>query len=248
MSSPPAPPARRPGGKSGVELLTDLEEREGGGESGRACSWEQAGRMNLDPEGRAARCPARGVVPVRTRRVRDKRMAGSREGLPGLRIDPAKEYAAGAVISQAMKVFAARSGWSSVDADLGSTSGLEAGVGGRSGQRGQRRRRRGQHDVHGRGLRRAGLQCLDLHLLPFLRPSGPSAHRHRPAGAAGGHGGGAWLSEGHGLDLTFLATAANFDTRTNGATHMGNDDVLLFAQIAHLKIIDFSCPNQLLAS
>ena len=37
-----------------------------------------------------------------------------------------------------------------------------------------------------------------------------------------------WLSEGHGLDLTMLATAANFETRTNGATHMGNDDSTIF--------------------
>jgi transketolase C-terminal domain/subunit len=56
-----------------------------------------------------------------------------------------------------------------------------------------------------------------------------------------------WLSEGHGLDLTFLATAANFETRTNGATHMGNDDNMTFDAVAHLKIIDISCPQQLLA-
>ena len=56
-----------------------------------------------------------------------------------------------------------------------------------------------------------------------------------------------WLSEGHGLDLTFLATAANFETRTNGATHMGNDDITIFDAIGHLKIIDVSCPRQLLA-
>jgi transketolase C-terminal domain/subunit len=55
-----------------------------------------------------------------------------------------------------------------------------------------------------------------------------------------------WLSEGHGLDLTFLATASNLETRTNGATHMGNDDVTVFDGIAHLKIIDVSCPQQLL--
>jgi len=41
-----------------------------------------------------------------------------------------------------------------------------------------------------------------------------------------------WLSEGHGLDLTMLATAANFETRTNGATHMGNDDCIVFDAIA----------------
>jgi len=54
------------------------------------------------------------------------------------------------------------------------------------------------------------------------------------------------LSEGHGLDLTMLATGPNFETRTNGATHMGNDDITVFDGIAHLKIIDVCCPRQLL--
>jgi transketolase C-terminal domain/subunit len=56
-----------------------------------------------------------------------------------------------------------------------------------------------------------------------------------------------WLTEGHGLDLTFLATAANFETRTNGATHMGNDDSTTFDAVAQLKIIDVSCPQQMLS-
>jgi transketolase C-terminal domain/subunit len=56
-----------------------------------------------------------------------------------------------------------------------------------------------------------------------------------------------WLSEGHGLDLTFLATAANFETRTNGATHMGNDDNTTFDAVGQLKIIDVSCPQQMLS-
>src|SRR5258708_33628452 len=56
-----------------------------------------------------------------------------------------------------------------------------------------------------------------------------------------------WLSDGHGLDLTMLATAANFETRTNGATHMANDDATIFDGMAHLKIIDVSCPQQLLS-
>src|SRR5580704_17141551 len=56
-----------------------------------------------------------------------------------------------------------------------------------------------------------------------------------------------WLSEGHGLDLTMLATASNSETRTNGATHMANDDATIFDGMAHLKIIDVSCPQQLLA-
>ncbi|HUB78807.1 MAG TPA: hypothetical protein VMB03_08435, partial [Bryobacteraceae bacterium] len=43
------------------------------------------------------------------------------------------------------------------------------------------------------------------------------------------------------------ATASNLETRTNGATHMANDDALVFDAIAHLKIIDCSCPRQLLS-
>jgi len=39
-----------------------------------------------------------------------------------------------------------------------------------------------------------------------------------------------WLDKGHGLDLTMLATAADFETRTNGATHMGNDDAIVFVK------------------
>src|SRR5204862_2834239 len=35
--------------------------------------------------------------------------------------------------------------------------------------------------------------------------------------------------------------------RTNGATHMANDDNLVFDAIAHLRIIDVSCPQQMLA-
>jgi transketolase C-terminal domain/subunit len=66
--------------------------------------------------------------------------------------------------------------------------------------------------------------------------------RHEAMEASNG-----WLSEGHGLDLTMLATAANFETRTNGATHMGNDDATTFDAMAHLAIIDVSCPQQMLA-
>jgi transketolase C-terminal domain/subunit len=56
-----------------------------------------------------------------------------------------------------------------------------------------------------------------------------------------------WLSDGHGLDLVMLATAANFETRTNGATHMGNDDATMFDGLAHIKIVDISCPQQMLS-
>ena len=59
---------------------------------------------------------------------------------------------------------------------------------------------------------------------------------------------GGWLTEGHGLDLTFVATAPDMETQTNGATHMGNDDILFFDQMAHLKIITICCPAQLKAA
>lgn len=53
-----------------------------------------------------------------------------------------------------------------------------------------------------------------------------------------------WLGDGHNLDITFLSTASNLDTAVNGATHMSNDDICFFAQLAHVKLIDCSCPRQ----
>jgi transketolase C-terminal domain/subunit len=44
-----------------------------------------------------------------------------------------------------------------------------------------------------------------------------------------------------------VATAADLDTQSNGATHMGNDDVTLLSEAAHVKIINVSCPQQLLS-
>src|SRR5690606_31210470 len=58
---------------------------------------------------------------------------------------------------------------------------------------------------------------------------------------------GGWLSEGHGIDLAMLATAADLETQANGATHMGNDDALLMSEAAHVRIINVSCPRQLLS-
>ena len=56
-----------------------------------------------------------------------------------------------------------------------------------------------------------------------------------------------WLSDGHNLDICFLSTASNLDTAVNGATHMSNDDINTVGQLAHVKIIDTSCPQQFLA-
>lgn len=56
---------------------------------------------------------------------------------------------------------------------------------------------------------------------------------------------GGWLAAGHNLDITFVATAANLDTGVNGATHMGNDDICMIRQLAHVRVIDISCPQLL---
>jgi transketolase C-terminal domain/subunit len=148
-----------------------------------------------------------------------------------------------------MKVFARDSRVVSIDADLATTSGLEAGVAAVD----QRRALNvgvAEANMMGIGEAFAALGCNTWisTFCPFydwkvLRRIAVG-HQERLEAIAAEDG---WLSEGHGLDLTLLATAANFETRTNGATHMGNDDSLTFDAVAHLKIIDVSCPQQMLA-
>ena len=46
-----------------------------------------------------------------------------------VKIDPKKEYAASDIVTAAMKVFARDAAVVSIDSDLASTSGLEAGIG-----------------------------------------------------------------------------------------------------------------------
>jgi len=147
-----------------------------------------------------------------------------------------------------MKVFARDSRVYSIDADLGSTSGLEAGVAAVDQGRGLNV---GVAEANmmsmGEAFAAMGANAWVSTFCPFfdwkvLRRIAVGYQERLEAIAAPD----GWLSEGHGLDLTFLATAANFDTRTNGATHMGNDDITIFDGIAHLKIVDVSCPQQLL--
>lgn len=188
------------------------------------------------------------VVPVKTKPAprRDKRIVYDASQF--LKLDKSKQYSASSVITMAMKVFARDPRVVSIDADLATTSGLEAGVG---------------YVDRGRafnvGVAEANMMCMGeafavmgynvwvSTFCPFfdwkvLRRIAIGYQERLEAIATEG----GWLSEGHGLDLTFLATAPNFETKTNGATHMGNDDIQVFDGIAHLKIIDISCPNQLL--
>ncbi|GAK59922.1 transketolase domain protein [Candidatus Vecturithrix granuli] len=210
-----------------------------------------ARRMNLDLDLSGKKGNVTPVItPVRTKRapVRQKAITYSAERLP--RLDPSKEYSAGDIITQAMKVFAQDRRVASIDADLSSTSGLQAGVGFVDMSR-----------ALNVGVAEANMMCIGeafaalgynawvSTFCPFfdwkvLRRIAVG-YQERLEAIAMPDG---WLNEGHGLDLTFVATAPNFETTTNGATHMGNDDIQVFDGIAHLKIIDISCPNQLLAA
>jgi transketolase len=237
-----------------IEEFTVYYERLAGsaeGEATRDALVEAAHRMHLeiDWDSPAERSVTTVVGPVLTRRApaRTKRIAYDAKLLPQL--DRKKEYAASDIVTGAMKVFAGDAAVVSIDADLASTSGLEAGVAAVD----QRRALNvGVAEANmmliGEAFAALGCNTWVSTFCPFfdwkvLRRIAVGAQERQEAIEAPD----GWLSEGHGLDLTFLATAANFETRTNGATHMGNDDSTTFDAVAHLKIIDVSCPQQLLA-
>ncbi|HEY6988678.1 MAG TPA: transketolase, partial [Bryobacteraceae bacterium] len=188
------------------------------------------------------------VGPVLTRRAppRNKQIHYDAALLP--RIDNNKEYSASDIVTGAMKIFARDSAVASIDSDLGTTSGLEAGV---AAVDQKRALNVGVAEANMMGVGEAfaalGLNTWISTFCPFydwkvLRRVAVG-YQERLEAIQSKTG---WLSEGHGLDLTMLATGPNFETRTNGATHMGNDDITVFDGIAHLKIIDASCPQQLL--
>jgi transketolase len=202
-------------------------------------------RLEVDERGGEVRAAAMHVL-TRKAAAREKRVPYDESSLP--RLEVGQETTASAVITQAMKVFAAGGRVVSVDADLGTTSGLEAGVGYAD-----------QSRALNVGVAESNMSCIGeafavlgynawvSTFCPFfdwrvLRRIAINYQERKEAIAAG-----SWLSEGHNVDLTFLATASNFETRTNGATHMGNDDAQVFGQIAHIRIVDTCCPNQVLA-
>jgi transketolase len=227
--------------------LADLQE----GESLQGTLIDAAREMRLDP----SRQPSgdlllRSVVgPVAIERAprRNKRVAYDASLLPA--IDPKKEYAASDIVTAAMKVFARDPSVISIDSDLATTSGLEAGVASVD----QRRALNvGVAEANMMGIGEAfaalGHQTWISTFCPFfdwkVMRRIAVGHQERLEAIAAPDG---WLSDGHGLDLTMLATAANFETRTNGATHMGNDDCTIFDGLAHVQIVDVSCPRQMLS-
>jgi transketolase len=218
------------------------------GEATRDLLLDAAHRMHLEVDSAGSTVTSI-VGPVLTRRVppRNKRIAYDARSLP--QIDPKKEYAASDIVTSAMKVFAKDSAVVSIDADLASTSGLEAGV---AAVDQKRALNVGVAEANmmliGEAFAALGCNTWVSTFCPFFdwkvlrRIAVGAQERQEAIEAADG-----WLSEGHGLDLTFLATAANFETRTNGATHMGNDDSTTFDAVGQLKIVDVSCPQQMLS-
>jgi transketolase C-terminal domain/subunit len=210
---------------------------------------EIAGQMHLRISDSSGKLYAAHVIgPVLTKRAapRSKRIEYDAPKLP--RIDPKKEYASSDIVTAAMKVFARDPNVVSIDADLATTSGLEAGIGSVDQRRALNAGVAEANMMNiGEAFAVLGCNTWVSTFCPFfdwkvLRRIAVG-HQERLESIAA-HG---WLSEGHGLDLTFLATGPDFETRTNGATHMGNDDITIFDGMGHLKIINVSCPRQLLA-
>ena len=232
-----------------VEFLERLADEPRHGEV-RKLLLAAAGRMHLEIESTADGAGAIAMPgPVLTQRVprREKRIRYDAGQLP--RMERTKSYSAAAIVTAAMKVFARDSRVVSIDSDLASTSGLEGGI---AAVDQLRALNTGVAEANmmliGEAFAALGGNVWVSTFCPFfnwqvLRRIAVG-HQERLEAMEARNG---WLSEGHGLDLTFLATAANFETRTNGATHMGNDDITTLDGVAHLKMIDVSCPQQLLA-
>lgn len=237
-----------------VTEFDDFYQRAGGhphGEQVQEALLEIGQQMHLDVvRGGSGELAVHQMVgPVLTERVppRDKRIRYDADQLP--KIDKSKEYAASDIVTAAMKIFARDPRIVSVDSDLASTSGLEAGIAAVDQRRALNAGvAEANMAVLGEAFAALGYNTWISTFCPFfdwkVMRRTAVGHQERLEAIEAPDG---WLSEGHGLDLTMLATAANFETRTNGATHMGNDDITIFDGIAHLKIIDVSCPRQMLS-
>jgi transketolase len=232
-----------------IALLDSLDGSREGGEM-RDLLLREAGRMHLASAGSPGKpFLSQALGPVLTRRVppREKKISYDAAALP--KLDPAKQYSSAEIVTAAMKVFARDRRVVSIDSDLASTSGLEAGI---AAVDQSRALNAGVAEANMMLIAEAfaalGYNTWCSTFCPFFnwqvmrRIAVGHQERLEAIKASGG-----WLSPGHGLDLTFLATAANFETRTNGATHMGNDDNTTFDAVAHLKIVDVSCPQQMLS-
>jgi len=232
------------------ETLHELGEDSPGSEAFRKGLAESAKRMRymlkFDSTG-ATLLGEIAHVPPRRAAPRDKKIRYEKSALPILTLG--KGYSASSIISQCMKVFAYDSRVVTVDSDLSSTSGLQEGVSLVAKDRAFNVGIAESNMMNiGEAFAILGKNVWVSTFCPFfdwrvLRRIA-IGYQERAEAITAPDG---WLAEGHNLDITFLATAPNIETRTNGATHMGNDDSLVFDAISHLKIIDISCPQQLIA-
>jgi transketolase len=229
-----------------ADIAAWLERHPGAKETVR----RTAGAMNMDIRisEKGGVSVNHGAMKVRLKPAppRDKRVVYDADALPVF--DRGREYSASGVISEAMKVFAKDPKVVSIDADLSSTSGLQTGVGFVDTERALNVGVAEANMMNiGEAYAAAGHNVWVSTFCPFFdwkvlrRIAIGQQERLEVMETKGG-----WLTRGHELDLTFVATAPNFETKTNGATHMGNDDITIFDGMACLKIIDVSCPVQLL--
>jgi len=211
--------------------------------------WKSAAeQMNLsiDTEKAGSVAPIEHGVVLERAEPRNKSISYRPEKLP--RLDPGKAYSASDVITDAMKEFALDRRIISIDADLGTTSGLQGGV---EYVDQERALNVGIAEANmmniGEAFASLGYNTWISTFCPFFdikvlrRIAIGQQERLESIDMEN-----SWLSEGHGMDLTFLATAPNLETKTNGATHMGNDDIKIINEFGSIRIIDVSCPNQLL--
>lgn len=187
-------------------------------------------------------------IPVKTKKapVRDKRIKYEATQLP--KAEKGQSYASSKIIELSMRAFAKDSRVFSVDSDLASTSGLQAGIGFVDKYRALNAGvAESNMMLLGEAFAILGGNAWVSTFCPFfdwkVMRRIAVGHQERLEVIAEKNG---WLSEGHGLDFTMVATAADLETQSNGATHMGNDDVMLFNEVAQLKIINVSCPQLLL--
>jgi len=177
---------------------------------------------------------------------RDKKITYSDDALPNLQ--KGKEYAAHKVIEAAMKEFAKDERIMSVDSDLASTSGLQSGVGFVDKTRALNVGvAEANMSLIGEAFSILGYNAWISTFCPFFdwKMMRRMAVGHQERLEVIENEG--WLSEGHALDLTMIAAAADLETKANGATHMGNDDALFYNEAAQVDVINVSCPQQLLS-
>ena len=210
-----------------------------------------AEEMNLvlNTDGGKAVSVAPGVPVVKTKPApkRCKKIKYDEARLP--KVELGKSYAASDIVKAMMKVFAEDDRIVTIDSDLSSTSGLQEGAILVDKTRALNVGIAESNMMNIEAFAAMGKNAWVSTFCPFFdwrvmrRIAVSYQERLEAMETEGG-----WLTEGHGLDLTFVATAPDMETQTNGATHMGNDDILFFDQMAHLKIVTICCPAQLKAA